>query len=286
MQAAAIFPVPAQAAPRADSRLLRAIAQALADLGDIDLPDSTPTVEDARQLQAIPPLYLASELEQAGLLETAELVAGLFASGAITQPLGPTAELITAFWRARRERLSVQERQELFARVFEPADFYPLMQALCTSLASQLDNPPRPGDLRARVGLQMAADALGGWLAPQAAGMVQFASADIVHALSQATRFLRDRMLQAALGVHDLWGLVGAVLSARGGRGPQQARQRVELGRHGAEVLGWLARGVPVDYALDPGSPDGQRLMTSAEGWLLAWSSLASHDERRLPLAA
>lgn len=284
MHAAAIFPP--QARPRrADPRLLRAIAQALADLGDIALPDTAPTAEDARNLEVLAPLYLASELEQAGLLHTAELVAGLFASGAITQPLGPTAQLIATFWQGRRERLTLEERRQLFAQVFEPAGFYPLMRALCEALAGQLDSPPRASDVHARMQLREAADALGGWLAPHAAGMAQFAAGDILAALSQATRFLRDRLLQVAFGVHDLWGLVAAVGSTQG-LGADNARQRVELGRHGAEVLGWLARGVTQAYVFDPASADGQRLMTSAEGWLLAWSSLAAHDDRRIPLAA
>jgi hypothetical protein len=283
VQAAAIFPTPVR--PRADPRLLRAIAQALADLGDIDLPDTAPTAEDAHNLEALGPLYLASELEQAGLLRTAELVAGLFASGSITQPLGPTAQLIAKFWQGRRERLSAEERQHLFAQVFDPAGFYPLMQALCTALAGTLDTPPRPGDVHAQVQVREAADTLGGWLAPHAAGMAQFAANDIVGALSQATHFLRDRMLQAAFGVHDLWGLVEAVGRAQG-TSATQARQRVELGRHGADVLSWLAGAVTQAYAFDPASAAGQQLMTSAEGWLMAWSALDVHEQPRDALAA
>lgn len=283
MGTTAIFPTPVR--PRADPRLLRAIAKALADLGDIDLPDTAPTPEDARNLEAVAPLYLASELEQAGLLKTAELIGGLFASGAITQPLGPTAQLIATFWQKRRERLSAEERQQVFTQVFEPSGFYPRMQAVCTALTDQLDNPARVSDVHARVGLQAAAAELGGWLSPHAAGMAQFAATDIMNALSQATHFLRDRMLQAAFGVHDLWGLVGAVGRAQGA-GVEQARQRVELGRHGAEVLQWIARGVPQGYALDPASAEGQQLMASAEGWLMAWSSLDAHGQHRDALAA
>src|SRR5262249_48658014 len=151
VQAAAIFPP--RARRRADPRLLHAIAKALADLGDIALPDTAPTEEDAHNLEAIAPLYLASELEQAGGLRHAEGRAGLFASGAINQPLGPTAQLIATFWQQRHERLSQQERQQLFAQVFEPSGFYPLMQALCTALANQLDNPPRASDVHARIAM-------------------------------------------------------------------------------------------------------------------------------------
>jgi len=277
MRTGAIFPAVA-VTHRPDAPLVRALAKALADLGDIDLPDTAPTADDARNLEVIAPLYLASELEQAGVLRTAELVAGLFASGAVTQPLGPTAQLIATFWQARHSRLSEQERQQLFAQVFDPAGFYPLMQALCRSLADQLDSPPRAGDVHARMALHEAADALGGWLAPHAVGMAQFAANDIVNSLAQATRFMRDRLLQTAFGVHDLWGLVATVGSTQG-RSPAQARQRTELGRHGAQVLAWLAGAVTQSYAFDPASPEGRQLMTSAEGWLMAWSSLNAHDE-------
>lgn len=284
MHSGAIFPRQPLARAHDHAPLLRAIAQALAELGDIDLPDTAPTAEDARSLEVVAPLYLASELEQAGLLRTGELVAGLFASGSITQPLGPGSALIANFWQARRERLSQAEREQLFAQVFEPTGFYPQMQALCEALANQLNHPARASDVHARVQLREAADALGGWLAPHVVGMAQFAAGDIVNALAQATRFLRDRLLQTAFGVHDLWGLVAAVGSAQG-QGADAARQRVDLGRHGAEVLGWLARGVPQAYAFDPDSEAGQRLMTAAEGWLMAWAAL-NHDEHRVAVAA
>src|SRR4051812_37426035 len=118
-----IFPPASGPARRIDPRLLRVLAQALdtvrrvaarrnaraqalAELGDIELPDSAPTAEDAQNLAIIAPLYLACELEHAGMLRTAEMIAGLFASGTITQPLGPTEQLIAAFWKTRNERLS------------------------------------------------------------------------------------------------------------------------------------------------------------------------------------
>ena len=286
----AIFPPAPGLAKRIDPRLLQMLAQALdtvrqaaarrnaraaalAELGDIDLPDTAPTAEDAQHLETIAPLYLACELEHAGLLRTAELIAGLFASGAIMQPLGPTAQLIADFWKTRRERLSAAEREQLFAQVFEPQGFYPRMQALCDALTDQLDNPPRASDVHARVALQEAADALGGWLAPRAVGMASFAAQDIVQALSQATHFLRDRLLQTAFGVHDLWGLLNTAGSTQGAYAGQ-IRQHVELGRQGAAVLGWLASAVPQRYAFNPGDPEGQKLMAAAEAWRMAWAGL------------
>jgi hypothetical protein len=285
-----IFPRAAGPARRIDPRLLQVLALAvetvrqsqargqaragaLAELGDIDLPDSAPTAQDAQHLEVIAPLYLAHELEQAGLLRTAELIAGLFASGSITQPLGPTAQLIADFWKARRQRLSAAEREQLFAQVFEPQSFYPLMQAVCDALANQLDNPPRVSDVHARVALQEAADALGGWLAPHAVGMASFAAQDIMQALSQATHFLRDRLLQTAFGVQDLWGLL-ATVGSTAGVDAAQIRRRVELGREGATVLAWLAGSVTQGYAFDPAGPAGQQLIAAAEGWRTEWAGV------------
>ena len=113
-----------------------AYAQALAGI-DFDLPEAAPTVEDRVQLNAAAPLYFASELERAGLLPTAELIAGLFVSGAITQPLGPTANLLHDFWRGRRERLDADERNAIYARVIETPHFDRLMHALCDAIVMQ-----------------------------------------------------------------------------------------------------------------------------------------------------
>ncbi|MBR0692733.1 hypothetical protein [Bradyrhizobium lablabi] len=296
-----IFPIEARAPRRIDPRLLQVLAQslattrrvalrraaraaALAELGDIELPDSAPTAEDAAHLEVIAPLYLACELEHAGLLRTAELVAGLFASGALTQPLGATAQLIMEFWKGRRERLATPEREQLFAQVFEPQAFYPMMQALCDALADQLDDPPRASDIHARVALQQAADVLAGWLSPRAVGMATFAANDIVQALSQATHFLRDRLLQTAFGVHDLWGLLNVVGSQQG-TGSGDIRGRIDLGREGATVLAWLAAAVPQRYAFDPAAPEGQQLMAAAEAWRGAWRAVqgAGHGSSAPP---
>lgn len=306
MPAPRIFPPTTRAVHRIDPALLRTLAQAmdavwqlsarhaaragaLTELGDIDLPDTAPTTEDAQHLEAIAPLYLAHELEQAGLLRTAELVAGLFASGAITQPLGPSAQLIADFWRGRRERLSEAERQQLFAQVFEPQGFYLLMQALCGALSDQLGNPPRASDVHAQVVLHEAAEALGGWLVPRAVGMAAFAAQDIVHALSQATHFLRDRLLLTAFGVHDLWGLLETVGSTQG-QGTAAIRQHVELGRQGTTVLAWLAGAVPAGYAFDPASAQGRQLMAAAYAWRMTWErvrgSVPGSSQAGMPASA
>src|SRR5215470_1438287 len=60
----------------------------LADLGDIELPPVIGSSEgDQASLRAAATLYLAYELESARLLPAVEMLAGLFASGALQSNL-------------------------------------------------------------------------------------------------------------------------------------------------------------------------------------------------------
>ncbi len=241
----------------------RAYAQSLAGI-DFDLPEAAPTVEDRVQLNAAAPLYFASELERAGLLPTAELIAGLFVSGAITQPLGPTAKLLHDFWRGRRERLDADERNAIYARVIEPPYFDRLMQALCAAIVSQADGV----DLREQVLVATHAQSLAAFLAQRVDPMAAIAARDIVETINTALGFLRDRMLQAAFAVHDLWRLV-AIVGSQSGIPSGMAQQHVERGRSGQAVLLWLSSHY-ADSAIrfDPSKQDDVDVVVAAQRWL------------------
>jgi hypothetical protein len=181
-------------------------------------------------------LYFASELESAGLLPTAELVTGLFASGAITQPLGPTAQLLHAFWRGRRERLEAKERSALFARVVEQPHFDRLMTTLCSALVDQAE----VAGIHEQVALAAAAQAMGEFLSQRVDAMAAMVAHDVVDTINTALGFLRDRLLQTAFGVSSLWQLV-AVAGAAQGQNATTVQQHVDQGRAGQGVLLWLA---------------------------------------------
>lgn len=238
-------------------------AQALAGI-DFDLPEGAPTVEDRVQLNAAAPLYFASELERAGLLPTAELIAGLFVSGAITQPLGPTANLLHAFWRGRRERLDADERNAIYARVIEPPHFDRLMRVLCEGIIAQADGV----DLREQVVVATHAQSFAAFLAQRVDPMASIAARDIVETLNTALVFLRDRKLQAAFAVNDLWRLV-AIVGSQNGIPAGAAQQYVERGRSGQTVLLWLADHY-ADNAirLDAAKPDDVEVIVAAQRWL------------------
>lgn len=231
------------------------------ELGAIDLPPGPAGGLDRVRLRAAAPLYFAAKLEDAGLLPTAELIAGLFASGAITQPIGPVARMINDFWRARRERLSADERAAIYARAVEPPYFDRLMAALCEAIVAQADG----SDIRERVVLETAIDALVEFLSQRVDPMAAIAARDIVENINQALGFMRDRMLQAAFGVQSLWSLVAIAGDARG-QGAGLVQRHVDLGRAGQTVLLWLAEHAGTSAPLlDPGDFE---LIGAAQRWL------------------
>ncbi|MGN6153417.1 MAG: hypothetical protein ACTHOH_15650, partial [Lysobacteraceae bacterium] len=262
-----------------------ATAQALAGI-DFDLPEGAPTAEDRVQLDAAGPLYFASELERAALLPTAELIAGLFASGAIVQPLGPVANLLHDFWRGRRERMTAEEREAVFARVIETPYFERLMRGLCEAIAAHAD-PVLPGGpgLHAQVALATQAQRLGAFLAQRVDPMAAIAARDIVGTINTALAFLRDRQLQRAFGVRDLWRLV-EIVGSQHGVAAGDALQHVERGRSGQTVLLWLSKHYAEQaIALDPAAPADVELLVAAQRWLAsAPAAGAPTSPARFPL--
>lgn len=265
-----------------------AVARALAGI-DFDLPEGAPSAADRVQLEAAAPLYFASELERAGLLPTAELIAGLFVSGAITQPLGPGAKLLHDFWRGRRERLSAEERGAVFARVIETPYFERLMRILCEAIVAQADGD----DLREQVVLSTHAQSLGAFLAQRVDPMAAIAARDIVETINTALVFMRDRTLQAAFAVRDLWQLV-AIVGAQNGVRAGAAQQHVDRGRSGQTVLLWLAkRYADPAIRLDPAVPGDIEVLVAAQRWLASpplqagsTGALPAQPQPALPMVA
>ena len=263
-----------------DALALALSGAGLDELGAIDLPPGPAGGLDPVRLRAAAPLYFAGKLEDAGLLPTAELIAGLFASGAITQSIGPVARLINDFWRTRRERLSADERAAIFARAIEPPYFDRLMTALCEAIVAQADG----SDIRERVVLETTIASLAEFLSLRVDPMAAMAARDIVGNINQALGFMRDRMLQAAFGVHSLWTLVAIVGDVQG-QGAGLVQRHVDLGRAGQTVLLWLAdhAGAPT-VSLDPGDFE---LIGAAQRWLSgrieAGSAAAPADGAVLP---
>lgn len=238
--------------------------QALASLGDITLPEPALPTRDASVLATLPLLYWVHGLDQAGLLNAADMVAGLWASGAITTPLPDRGAALQQYWRGRRERATEQERAYLLGLVFDARDFERAMQRLCQALVALADNAGQQ-DLREEVGLQVAADALLELCAARIEGAPLAAAPDLLAQTRAAVHLLSMRALQTAFAVRDFYALIELRQPRRGG-----ARQQAERAQAGAAVLQWLAQTAARRFAIDPREAGLQTLIAHAQRWLMS----------------
>jgi hypothetical protein len=250
---------------------------ALSSLGDIDLPAPAVPSRSADVLSVLPTLYWVYELDQAGLLKAAETVAGLWASGAIQVPLPDRGQALQNYWRARRQRLTADERAHLLGLVFDPRDFEPAMRRLCTALVALADNAGQH-DIREEVGLQQAASTVLDLCATRVEGAPMAAAADLLAQTRAAVALLSPRALQAAFAVRDFYSLIELSDRASGGQG-RRARRLAERAQAGAAVLRWLALSAAQGFGVDPQAAVLQTLMADAQRWLLSTDSSAAKAE-------
>ena len=258
-------------------QLARPLARAklLPEYGSVDLPDSA-AASDAVSLATAAPLYLAHELQRAGLFRCAEQVAALFASGAMTIELGTSAALITEFWRERGTRFTDAERSQLLDQAFDAGRFDPQMRALCAALTAFADNR-RVEDVRERVALEQARAQLASFLGIRLQGMLAYAAQELTDTINRALAFLRDRVLQTAFGAHDLWELI-EICGRLTGSAPPNVRAHVDLARSGVDVLSWLAKGTT---PVNAGAPDAS-VQAAAIRWLTAFESARRPGDARI----
>ncbi|HXB71043.1 MAG TPA: hypothetical protein VNY05_22600 [Candidatus Acidoferrales bacterium] len=275
-------------------RLLDAVDRHAVQFGglglvDYDLPPVGASETDQANLRTVPPLYLASELEAAGLVPAAEMLAGLFASGGIQRDLGQATPLIIAFWRARTQRFSSQERQAFFARLFGALDGATLgapggvnaeFENLFIDFAEALYklNPNAALESLGRFGvtpisevsLQMAAMNLTGNLGSRSGGMAGFAGRDLLTTISQALELVKNQSIQSAFGLRTPWSVVDYVNRTYLRQTPD-ITSHVTRGKSGMLLLTWLAEHVT---ALDDRGTfqiaSGDPLVGAATAWLEA----------------
>lgn len=250
----------AQAFALANQADAQAIVLALTELGDIELPDTTPSsAEDQAQIRAIAPLYLASQLEEAGLISAVETLSAVAMSGAIRVDLGPAAEFIEGFWQQRNERFHENERRALFTRFFgmdrsqvysNPTSvrgvpneaFENLMIDLAESLYKLDENTMGTnfGSVHSQNRAIMAARSLAENLLNNGGGMTAFAAKEILGTIQAAVQILQQPMVQRAFSSRSLWGTVRAI-SRRYLNRDVETSDYVTRGKSGLILLSWLA---------------------------------------------
>lgn len=218
----------------------RSFALALDGLGNLQLP-AVSAVDDQAHLRTLASLYLASQLEQAGLLPAVELLAGFGAGADLTADLGSASYKLMDFWRHRKERFSVEERRGLYERLFDP-DFENLMIGLCEALY-KLDegvlqlgrsNPLQQEKVRT------LGDELSERLLNHSTGESMFAATDILASVRTATEILKDPHVEHAYGANSIWTTVAAILRRHGSAAGDPV-PFVVRGKAGLTILSWLA---------------------------------------------
>jgi hypothetical protein len=253
-----------------------ALSLELPDLGSIDLPPSIGSTTDRSFLRTLAPLYLAAELEMAQLLPVVEVLSALYHGGGLETDVGSAGPMLLTFWKNRNERFTSQERQALFARLFEISNgpalaghgrpntgFEGLMINLCEALY-RLADPMRGTGPSSRVTVGMAARSLAANLLPRAGGITAYAGASLLTSIAQGIEILKVPALQFGFGSQSVWGVVRTVATRLGHE--TDIGSHVTRGKSGQQVLAWLAE---ASSDLENPMPN-QEVITAATAWLEA----------------
>ena len=242
-------------------RLLRAasaFAVALDELPGITLPPAAGSDVDQAQLRAVSTLYLAAELEEAGVIPAAEALANLARSGGLPLDFGDAAPLIEQFWEGRNQRASPEERHAFFAGLFgtygDPSSpsrpindgFEDRFIDLCESLY-KLDGgstAPVYNDVASQARVRATAQGILDNLAHAAGTMTVFIAQDILNTTRSALAMLGHAAIRAAFGGRTLWDVVATIGSKMKTPFPNH-ELHVRRGQSGMTILAWLADAAP-----------------------------------------
>jgi hypothetical protein len=230
------------------------LAFALDQLGDIDIPEPAMARIDKAQLRALATLYLASDLEPAGIIPAVEALAALASSGAANVDLGGAQALVADWWRHRTERLGATERNAFFSRLFGTSagpvaadanrntGFEDRMLDLCEALY-KLDEQSTGGSFAGTAQLARArgaARAVVQNLGEASGGITAFVAGEVIAMLKDAFAIVGHPDLRHAFAARDIWGVVGGI--GRIGRiAFRPAGPYVRRGKAGMTVIAWLA---------------------------------------------
>lgn len=246
---------------KAETLVAKAVAFAvsLESLPSIDLPPTAGAAIDRAQLRAIGALYLASELEAAGVVSAAENLMRLVRTGSLGVDLGEATPLIERFWLTRNERATTAERQSFFAGLFGGAglettarapntDFEDRLIDLCEALykLDELASNAQWGGVAQQARVRTAADRLLDDLARRASGMTAFFASEVLSTLKQALGIVTHARVRAAFGARLPQDVIAAVYRRVRRPPPGDLDLHARRGEAGMTILAWLADAAPM----------------------------------------
>lgn len=231
----------------------------LEELNAIELPPSAGPAIDQAQLRAIATLYLAAELEAAGVIPAAEALTRLARTGSLLLNLGAAAALIQEFWQARNARVSPEERQGFFSGLYGTTggpdhaghppngDFEERMIDLCEALYKLDEQASNTswGGVAQQVRVRGTAQRLLSNLLRISSGITVFIAQEILSTVRQALAILNHPAVKAGFGARALWDVVAAI-DQRMRQPRREPTLHLRRGQAGMTILSWLAEAAPV----------------------------------------
>jgi len=269
------------------------LAFSLDQLGDIVIPEPQTTQIDRAQLRALATLYLAAELEPAGIIPTVELLAGLSTSGGLNIDLGATGPMIAKYWRQRNNRATVLERNAFYSRLFGTAggpvsadadrnyQFEDNMLSLCEALykLDEMATVERYGGIAQQTRVRMAARTIAQNLIAASGGITAFMAGEIIATLKEAFAIIGHSHLRQLFGARDIWGVVASI-NRLAGRSVPHANAYISRGKSGMTVISWLADVAPDLSGSQPLVEIGHPVIGAAIEWLQAALSIGEMSSK------
>jgi hypothetical protein len=222
----------------------------------LDLPALGPSAGElpsSSTVRVLAGLYLASELEQAGVVPIAELLAEQrytlnLSSYESAAKLEDFATRMRA-WYDRAGRIQIYAR--LFgsgpaatndAGVLVNREFVPQLAALCHALARYTDtmNAGGPG-VGLEASVRLTAQALLGNVAQRALGNTLLAARRLEDEVRHAVDVLRDPAISMLVGARTLQQTIVNIL----GKDAPDVQRLIDTGLTGQKVIDWLSRALP-----------------------------------------
>lgn len=270
------------AAPAAGARAFGLPAEDPLRLSLPPLAGSGGLLPGAGVLRVVGSLYLHSELEQAGVVAVAELLAGNRYTLGVTGERA--ARLLEEFARLGRQWYDRDSRTRLFARLFglgaaaRPGEgrevnreFQQLLANLCGSVVGygeQFRFRQRPTMAQEALVRQVATDLLVN-LGARQYGDTTTAAAQIQEQLRRAVELLSDEGVGARFAARGMWDVLRKIL----GRETPDLGRLITRGQTGQRLFDWLASALPLITETPPTRPllaADSPVFTLAASWLEA----------------
>lgn len=216
-------------------------------------------------------------------------IAGLSASGAIQVDLGGAGPLVAAWWRARHEQMTAEERNAFFARLFGTSSgpvsaetgrntrfedrMFELAEALVKLEEEGGMNPS--GGIRAQSRVRSAARNLSHNLSDHSGGATAFIASEVMKTLKDAFAVLSHPAMRSAFHARDLWGVVRGIARAGGQLQLPDAQPYVRRGKAGMILISWLADRLEAISGNAPLVELADPVIAAAVDWLEATLALA-----------